>query len=229
MLVVYQVDHFGGGYTSLSLVPECSIPNAETTTFISEMTKTMTSVTSFKMTAGRWSRCLFMSSPPTTSSNTPTQTCMEQHSHCDDPMTAASPKHPVPPPQLKNFHTGCYWCTYQLLGKRRRLQQKDTFGKTLRNNNNIIINNKKSRYQWTLIIEARRFSNRMRIKCWNFHPVPLDTLKMLPRKLKTMKWGSGCFHLCSFESNLIPQTKHRSLFKWFRYQLSMQIWGGKFF
>jgi hypothetical protein len=62
------------------------------------MMKTMMSVTSFKMTAGRWSRCLFMSSPPTTSSITPTQTWMEQQSHCEDPMRVASAAS-----QLKNF------------------------------------------------------------------------------------------------------------------------------
>jgi len=49
------VHYFGGPWTSLSPVPECSIPNPDITTLISNMTKTMMSVTSFKMMAMRWS------------------------------------------------------------------------------------------------------------------------------------------------------------------------------
>jgi hypothetical protein len=49
------VCYFGGPRTSLSPVLECSIPNPDITTLISNMTKTMMSVTSFKMMATRWS------------------------------------------------------------------------------------------------------------------------------------------------------------------------------
>ena len=47
--------YFGGARTSLSPVLECSIPNPDVTTLISNMTKTMMSVTSFKMMAMRCS------------------------------------------------------------------------------------------------------------------------------------------------------------------------------
>jgi hypothetical protein len=52
------------------------------------------------------------------------------------PYESRQPKTSCVASQLKNFDRGRYRCTFQLLGKRRRFQQKDTFGKALRNSNN---------------------------------------------------------------------------------------------
>jgi hypothetical protein len=52
------------------------------------------------------------------------------------PYESLQSKTPCAASQLKNFDRGRYRCTFQLLGKRRRFQQEDTFGNTLINSTN---------------------------------------------------------------------------------------------